>query len=327
LRKIVVWCLAMLLVLGTTGTALSAEPKILVNGQEAFCSVSPRLVNNQVVVPIRDMAPNLKCSVGWDSINHRAILSGEMGQIVVAPENPSIMVNGQTHTIEPAPFIQDGHMFVPVRVMSEALGAEVSWDSSSRSVVVELPVEPLLPTDEAAVARLMQTLKNAKSADINIAQIGIYRTHAVDSDQLVDIWLEEDEVRCTQISKPPTLLKGFSFSPISLKSIIADIDNLNVQTAGRIWDPYKEQWGEIIVGKTEGETVELNSFVEVAKIAKKTDLKEVEIQFVVNGNKLQEIKIIATMKMVFTDNICRSFNLSKERPYLVVSSFNLKCEN
>ncbi|MGI6487324.1 MAG: hypothetical protein GX964_05185 [Syntrophomonadaceae bacterium] len=66
MRKIVVWCLVMLLVLGTTGTALSAEPKILANGQKAFCSVSPGLVNNQVVVPISDMAPNLKCSVGWD---------------------------------------------------------------------------------------------------------------------------------------------------------------------------------------------------------------------------------------------------------------------
>jgi len=40
--------------------------------------------------------------------------------------------------MDTAPFIKDSRTFVPVRFISENLGAKVSWDSDTREVMVEI---------------------------------------------------------------------------------------------------------------------------------------------------------------------------------------------
>ena len=39
--------------------------------------------------------------------------------------------------LDVAPFIKDGRTLVPVRAISEALGAEVGWDNDTRTVTVK----------------------------------------------------------------------------------------------------------------------------------------------------------------------------------------------
>lgn len=47
-----------------------------------------------------------------------------------------IIINGKTVQSEVAPFIKDGKTMVPLRVVSEYLGAEVNWDAKTQSVTV-----------------------------------------------------------------------------------------------------------------------------------------------------------------------------------------------
>jgi len=42
-----------------------------------------------------------------------------------------------THTIEAAPFIDDGRTMVPVRLIAEAMGADVGWIGETRTVTIE----------------------------------------------------------------------------------------------------------------------------------------------------------------------------------------------
>lgn len=56
--------------------------------------------------------------------------------VAVAVNPIRIFVNGQEIYSDVAPFIKDGRTMVPLRVISEALGADVDWDSGTQIVSV-----------------------------------------------------------------------------------------------------------------------------------------------------------------------------------------------
>lgn len=59
------------------------------------------------------------------------------GAVYAASDSIKLYVNGKLITPEVAPQIIDGNTMVPVRWISEALGAEVGWDGDERSVSVD----------------------------------------------------------------------------------------------------------------------------------------------------------------------------------------------
>lgn len=59
------------------------------------------------------------------------------GAVYAASDSIKLYVNGKLITPEVAPQIIDGNTMVPVRWISEALGADVDWDGDSRSVKVD----------------------------------------------------------------------------------------------------------------------------------------------------------------------------------------------
>ena len=65
-----------------------------------------------------------------------ALLCLLVASVATAASAITIVVNGQTVTTDVPPQIIDGRVMVPIRFVSEALGATVSWDASQRTVVV-----------------------------------------------------------------------------------------------------------------------------------------------------------------------------------------------
>lgn len=47
-----------------------------------------------------------------------------------------LIVNGQEVSVNPAPFISDGRVFVPVRFVAERLGARVDWNDGNSAVLI-----------------------------------------------------------------------------------------------------------------------------------------------------------------------------------------------
>lgn len=56
--------------------------------------------------------------------------------IVMQLNNKSASVNGKPVTLDVAPFLQDGRTLVPLRFVSEALGAEVKWNDKEKSITL-----------------------------------------------------------------------------------------------------------------------------------------------------------------------------------------------
>ncbi|MCL1787906.1 MAG: copper amine oxidase N-terminal domain-containing protein, partial [Defluviitaleaceae bacterium] len=68
--------------------------------------------------------------------------------------NGDIVVNGELIESAYAPFIEDGIIMVPLRVVAEALGYDVSWNSELRSVQLGVAVQLWIGQTEAHFGRM-----------------------------------------------------------------------------------------------------------------------------------------------------------------------------
>ncbi|WP_245528005.1 copper amine oxidase N-terminal domain-containing protein [Ammonifex degensii] len=59
----------------------------------------------------------------------------------VAVQAPRVVVDGRLISCDPPPFISAGRVFVPVRILAQAMGYKVEWDADNRVVVLERNVD------------------------------------------------------------------------------------------------------------------------------------------------------------------------------------------
>lgn len=141
MKKIFAVLLAFALLFSFTVFA-EGEIKITVNGKELVSDVPPEIVEGRTFVPMRAVFEALGANVTWQA-EEQIIIATEGSKIMVlkigAPSlNVCDVAAGEIKDIilDVAPFINNGRTLVPVRAVSEALGASVSWDGEARLVTV-----------------------------------------------------------------------------------------------------------------------------------------------------------------------------------------------
>lgn len=107
-----------------------------VNGKEVTLDVAARIINGKTMVPIRFVAENLGFKVQWNQTD-KTVAIGSNGEVVLRIGSTSAVANGKTVNIESAPVIENGKTLVPLRFISESLGAEVGWDSEAKQADIE----------------------------------------------------------------------------------------------------------------------------------------------------------------------------------------------
>lgn len=85
--------------------------------------------NSRVQVPVRFVSEALGAKVDWNSKAQKVTVSLEGNQIVLTLGKKSYTVNGKTKQMDTVALRKSSRTFVPLRFVSEALGAEVKWDS------------------------------------------------------------------------------------------------------------------------------------------------------------------------------------------------------
>lgn len=115
---------------GTTGVTLDAAPYI-------------DKASGRTMVPMRFIGEAFGASVTWDagarrvSVETEGTANHKSLSMVMTITSKTATVNGKSVTLDVAPAIVAGRAFVPLRVISETLGAEVSWNGTTRTVSIE----------------------------------------------------------------------------------------------------------------------------------------------------------------------------------------------
>lgn len=131
-----------------TGTALAAEPApqgigVQLNGESlTFGKAAPEITGSRTFVPFRAVLEALGAEVGYDAQTRTVSAQRDGVTITMVPGQKEMNVteNGQTRTVEmsAAPYIKasNGRTYVPIRYAAEALGCNVGWDASTRTVII-----------------------------------------------------------------------------------------------------------------------------------------------------------------------------------------------
>ena len=83
------------------------------------------------------MAESLGAKVGWDGNENKVTITDGDKKIELIIGKREITVNGKTEKLDAAPFIEDSRTLVPVRFISEALGAKVTYDEKTKTVTIK----------------------------------------------------------------------------------------------------------------------------------------------------------------------------------------------
>lgn len=109
---------------------------VTVNGKGVAMEQSPVNLEGNVVVPIRAITEAMGAGLEWEQETRSVTVT--RGNRVIKLQNGSEIayVDGQEITLAVPPQIINNHTMVPVRFISEALGAQVFWDQNSQTVLI-----------------------------------------------------------------------------------------------------------------------------------------------------------------------------------------------
>ncbi len=107
---------------------------VVVNGQTVNFTQPPIVRAGRVFVPLRGVFEQLGASVVYS--NGQINATGHGRTISLTIGSTQATVAGQPQTIDVAPFIVGATTFVPLRFISQALGAAVNWNDSTSTVTI-----------------------------------------------------------------------------------------------------------------------------------------------------------------------------------------------
>ncbi len=107
-----------------------------VDGARAILSAAPFLQEGRTMVPLRFVGENFGAEVSWlPEINQVDIEDG--GQSIrLIIDSPLALVNGAEKGLDAAAVIKNGVTFVPLRFVSDILGAGLAWDGANQKIVM-----------------------------------------------------------------------------------------------------------------------------------------------------------------------------------------------
>lgn len=106
--------------------------------------VSPYIKNDRTYVPVRYLAYSLgvpQDGVTWDNDTQKVGINKEDTSIILTINNPVMLVNQESVAMDVAPEITSDRTFLPARWVAEALGAEVTWNDTTKQAIIKIPIE------------------------------------------------------------------------------------------------------------------------------------------------------------------------------------------
>ncbi len=124
----------------------SDEIKVFINNQTVMFDVSPKLINDRTMVPMRKIFEDVGAKVDWDeatqTVTATRIVSDsweiKTTEVKLTIGQNKIFINGEEKAIDVAPVVIDDRTLVPVRFISEALGGIVEWIDDKQIVKITM---------------------------------------------------------------------------------------------------------------------------------------------------------------------------------------------
>jgi len=120
-----------------TVMAVAQDIHVQVNGRPVrFANTEPRYIGGRVLVPLRGVFEEMGAFVQWHPGTRTVTAQKGETDVSLRIGEKWASVDGQTMSMDVPAMIINGSTMVPIRFVSESLGAQVSWNDPSRTVLI-----------------------------------------------------------------------------------------------------------------------------------------------------------------------------------------------
>ncbi|MDQ0885098.1 hypothetical protein QFZ81_000186 [Paenibacillus sp. V4I9] len=126
-----------LFIINPGNTRAEDDPiRVTLDANPVEFSAPPFIENSSTLVQFRPVFERMGLDITWDA-NTRTITGHKQDiEIELQIDNPIAKVNGKLTTLSVAPKLREGNTFVPLRFISESVGAKVEWNEAKRIVLI-----------------------------------------------------------------------------------------------------------------------------------------------------------------------------------------------
>jgi len=117
----------------------TSDASIMLDGATLSLDPTARIYNGSTFIPLRGVLESMGAKVNWAQKEKKITITKDNTEIVLYVDQKQVTVkeSGQkdkTVTLDKAPFVDKGYTFIPLRFISETLGAKVVWEQSTYTV-------------------------------------------------------------------------------------------------------------------------------------------------------------------------------------------------
>ena len=113
------------------------EISVILNGNKLSFTQTPVIENGTTLVPMRAIFEAMGASVEWDGTTQTVISVKDDTTISLTLNKETAIVNGESISLAVPAKLINGNTMVPLRFVSESLGAEVNWDGGSKTITIK----------------------------------------------------------------------------------------------------------------------------------------------------------------------------------------------
>lgn len=140
--KTIIMLFMVVMLVSVAPKAYAQSPiKLIIDGKTVAADPEAFIKNDRTLVPLRVIAEKLNANVEWDDVNRTVHISNEDMHVVLPIDSHLIEYTVDNETIynlsDVAPMIKEGRTFVPIRLVSNALGVGIDWDNNKRAVIID----------------------------------------------------------------------------------------------------------------------------------------------------------------------------------------------
>lgn len=201
MKKIFSFLVVLTLAVGGLSFGVHAESdiQVVVDSEVVnFPDAKPFIQDNRTLVPVRFVSEALGAKVGWNGQKQEVeIKTSNNKNIKLIIGKNTASVDGNMISFDSKSILKDSRTFVPLRFISETMGADVQWEKSIRSVYIT--------TDTSNIKKEIVKLPGIGDRELNIRteknlpiKIGLTTINSIS--------LENGEIKMNQSTNKYTIL-------------------------------------------------------------------------------------------------------------------------
>jgi len=125
------------LAIATAAMSTAQRIQVQVDGTPVrFANSQPQYINGRVLVPLRGVFEQMGATVDWDQRTRMVTAHRNGSDVQLRIGDRVASVNGSTMNLDVPAMVVNGSTMVPIRFVSEALGAQVGWMEATHLVSI-----------------------------------------------------------------------------------------------------------------------------------------------------------------------------------------------